>query len=434
MNIRNWDKIAEDNKHLMDWYNYRGQKGMGKPYDPKKPAHFLSLLRNVDSHKYAKDFFVDGFIDRLLFACYPVQLSEMQEALWKYDRLGHLYIEENFNDGCAHITDAMPRCAPQTAQEPVASSSDDVIVYPKKKGETILKKSEVEHPAAKVLVELVELEDREVRDGPTSVVFIAAELIKRGNDRMTNKIHLTNTISGYRLAMHEACKYVEEKLAIEVDKLGKESLINCAKISMSSKLINSDSDFVVKLAVESVQAVKTTNGKGELKYPIESVNISKTRGKCRSAQVMLTRVTSARIACLDFNLEKTQKQVGVQVPVSDPRAQRESDTRKETIEKILKAGANVVLTTKGINNMSLKYFVQAGAIAVRHVRKEDLHRVAEATGATMVTTFVDKEGEETFDSSFLGYADEVVEERIADDAVILVKAQKIAYSLKMNPS
>ncbi|XP_023555054.1 T-complex protein 1 subunit alpha [Octodon degus] len=175
-------------------------------------------------------------------------------------------------------------------------------------GATILKLLEVEHPAAKVLCELADLQDKEVGDGTTSVVIIAAELLKNADELVKQKIHPTSVISGYRLA----CK--------------------------------------------------------------------------------------------------------------------ESDITKERIQKILATGANVILTTGGIDDMCLKYFVEAGAMAVRRVLKRDLKRIAKASGATVLSTLANLEGEETFEATMLGQAEEVVQERICDDELILIKNTKARTS------
>jgi len=117
-------------------------------------------------------------------------------------------------------------------------------------GATILKQLEVEHPAAKVLVELAQLQDEEVGDGTTSVVIFAAELLKRANELVKQKIHPTSIINGYRIAGRESVKYIQDFLQVDVGTLGKKSLVNVAKTSMSSKLIGSDSDFFAGLVVE----------------------------------------------------------------------------------------------------------------------------------------------------------------------------------------
>ena len=194
--------------------------------------------------------------------------------------------------------------------------------------------------------------------------------------------------------------------------------------------------------VDACLAVKTVSEKtGKLRVPLKSINMLKAHGKgsresclldgyalnvSRAAQGMPKRIENAKIACLDMNLQKTKMNMGVQVLVQDPQElekirQRELDITKERIMKIINAGANVVLTTKGIDDMSLKYFVDHNVIACRRVSKDDMRRIAKSTGATTVVSLADMDGEESFESSFLGSAKEVCEERISDDDIMMIK-------------
>jgi len=144
---------------------------------------------------------------------------------------------------------------------------------------------------------------------------------------------------------------------------------------------------------------------------------------------MKTQIKIAKIACLDMNLQKTRMALGVHIEITDPSQlerirDQESKITLDRVRKVLASGANVVLTTKGIDDLCLKLFVEAGAMAVRRVKREDMRRVARATGATMVSTLSNLEGEEVFEASSLGAADEVVQERIGDDECILIKGTK----------
>ena len=363
-------------------------------------------------------------------------------------------------------------------------------------GATILKSLEVEHPAARVLVDLANLQDQEVGDGTTSVVIIAAELLRRGNDLVKNGIHPTTIISGYRSALKAAVSYIKKEMVVNVSELGDEHLINAAKTSMSSKIIGKESDFFSKLAVDAVKSVKMnataadvagydamgsgggggdaeappassiestsqeggsanaaaaagTGGskKQRYKYPLSAIHILKAHGKSsmeshlidggfainamRAAQGMPTFVESTsdqpvvKIAMLDMNLQRHRMGMGVQVIVKDPAEienikKREMDITKERIRKIIDAGARVVLTTKGVDDLCMKYFVEAGIICARRCNREDLKRLAKATGGRVVTTMADMEGNETFDADCLGGCDSVREVRIGDGEMLYV--------------
>lgn len=174
---------------------------------------------------------------------------------------------------------------------------------------------------------------------------------------------------------------------IPSESLTDENLINAAKTSLSSKIIGAESDFFAKMCVDAVKSVKRTQESGRVSYPVGAIGIIKVHGKStiesqlvdgmalhaqRSAQGMPTEVHNAKIALLDFDLKKHRMQMGVKIVVKDPKEieaiqQREATLITEKIQKILDAGANVILTSRGIDDLCLKMLVEHGVLGVRRV-------------------------------------------------------------------
>jgi T-complex protein 1 subunit alpha len=216
---------------------------------------------------------------------------------------------------------------------------------------------------------------------------------------------------------------------------------------MSSKILGADSEFYSKLAVAAALKIKLDSKDGtKSKLPIGNIHILKSHGgsgldselvdgfalNCtRASAAMPTEIKGGvKVALLDFNLQKHKLQMGVQVVVTDTKQveeirQREMDITKEKIKAILDTGAKIILTTKGIDDLCLKYFVEAGAIAVRRVKKEDMKRIARACGGEVVATMADMEGNEAFDANCLGECREISEERVGDATLLYFRGCKV---------
>ena len=327
---------------------------------------------------------------------------------------------------------------PQGLDKMLVDETGEVVIT--NDGATILKLLSIEHPAAKILGDLAQIQDKEVGDGTTSVVILSAELLRRATQLIKNKVHPTTVISGYRMALKEAIKHIKDDLVIQIDPSDTELLRKVAETSLSSKLIGPESKFFSDIIVKAMLNVKTANGK----YPVKNINIVKTHGKSvtesrlidgyaiestRGGMGMPLTVKNAKIALLDMNLAKFRLPPGVSVVVQNPDnleniRQRELDVTKERCKKIIDAGANVIICSKGIDDFALKYFVEANCIAVRRCDRADMKRLSAATGAKIMITFDEENGEEVFNKEYLGEAEEVSEEAVNDYNYVFFKKCK----------
>lgn len=301
-------------------------------------------------------------------------------------------------------------------------------------GATILKQLEIQHPAARLLVDLSELQDQEVGDGTTSVVLLAAELLRRANDLAAAGIHATCIIAGYKMAIKESVKYIKDHLSKKLSEMNDDVVVNIAKTTLSSKILGVNAEYFAQMIVMAIRAVETSDEMGNRRFPVDAINVLKTHGKStkesymvngyaimmgRAAQGMPIDIAGAKIAFLDFPLKQYRLHLGVQVQINDPNELeqirlKEKNVTKMRVQKILESGANVVLTSQGIDDMSLKYFLEAGVMAYRRVPRKDLRRIAKLTGGQLVLTLSTFEGDEAFPESSLGSCDKVYEQRVGD--------------------
>eukprot|EP00924_Labyrinthula_sp_SR-Ha-C_P000762 maker-scaffold_7-snap-gene-3.56-mRNA-1 protein AED:0.04 eAED:0.04 QI:420/1/1/1/1/1/7/59/552 len=322
-------------------------------------------------------------------------------------------------------------------------------------GATILKLIDVEHPAGKVLCDLAGLQDAEVGDGTTSVVILAAELLKFGNELTKQKLHPTSVILGYKTALKEAVKFLKANLTIrlsEEDSKRVEQLVeNAAETSMSSKIIgltpNNENEngttasHFAKLAAQAVLKVKTKKPNGSIIYPLKAINILKTSGagmqdSClvdgyavplsRASQGIPPAVSNAKIALLDFGLARFKVKMGITVSLSSVEEvsglqQREIELTRERVDRLLDTGANAVFLSGGVDDLVLKFFEQKNIFVVRRVSPTDLRRLSKATGATVLGSVATLDSDEELSEDMLGTAAEVVEERVGDSEIVFVK-------------
>ena len=249
---------------------------------------------------------------------------------------------------------------------------------------------------------------------------------------------------GYRRAVVETVKYIEDVAAADSESLGRDCLVSAAATSISSKIIGAETAFFSNMVVDAMLAVKNVSRSGKVRYPVKAVNVLKAHGKsagesilvdgyalnCVVSSAAMPRIMrNAVIACLDINFMRVRMRMGIQVLVDDPRQledirEKEQAIVRERVQLLVDAGANVILTTQGMDDHALKVMVEAGVMGVRRCKKEDLVRIAKASGGSLVMDMVNVEGEPFFDPKWLGHAEEVVQERLADDELILVKRPK----------
>jgi thermosome len=300
-------------------------------------------------------------------------------------------------------------------------------------GHEILKEIDVEHPAAKMIVEVAETQDDEVGDGTTTAVILAGDLLKRAQELLDKNIHATTLVAGYRKAAEEAIR-VLNSVAVDVDLDDREVLKNIVKTSMRSKVIGLAGDHFADIAIDAVKQV-TENKDGEMTADKDDIQVIKKTGKSLLDTQLIQgiivdkevvqsdmpkRIEDAKIALIDSALEVEKTEMDAEIRIRDPVQMKafldeESRMLKEMVNKIVDSGANVVLCQRGIDDVAQYFLTKGGALAVRRIKSSDMEKLAKATGARLITNLDD------LTASDLGRARLVEERKIGDDKMVFIE-------------
>ncbi len=303
-------------------------------------------------------------------------------------------------------------------------------------GATILDKMEVQHPAAKMLVQIAKGQDEEVGDGTKTAVIFAGELLRHAEELLGKNIHPTVIVSGFRKAMEEALKILYE-ISEPIDINSEEILKKIAKTALTSKAVHDARDYFAELAVKAVKQIAEKRG-NKYYIDLDYIQLIKKYGGSLFDSMLVygvvldkevvhpgmpRRVEKAKIALIDAPLEIEKPEIDAEIRITDPSQMRafleqEEDILKKMVEKIAETGANVVICQKGIDEVAQHFLAKKGILAVRRVKRSDMEKLERATGGRIVSNIDDLRPED------LGEAELVEERKVGEDKMVFVEGCK----------
>jgi archaeal chaperonin len=306
-------------------------------------------------------------------------------------------------------------------------------------GATILKEIDVQHPAAKMMVEITKSVDSEVGDGTTSVVVLAGSLLEKAEELINNKVHPTVIVDGYRKSAEKAIELLKQ-VTEKIDPTDKDHLKQIATTSMASKLTANNSPELSDVIVEAILSTLEDSAAGDKKFKIDIDNIKvekKAGGSIRDTKLikgivldkevvhggMPKRIENAKIALLNCPLEIEKTEFDAKININNPEQMQkfideENEILKSMVDKISALGANVVLCQKGIDEMAQHYLAKSGILSVRRIRESDMYKLSKATGGKLITNLND------LTATDLGQANLVEERKVETDKWVFVEECK----------